>query len=120
HPAAQAGGTMPEILRRAAREPDEASRRRRALHQELAVRAGVAVLMLIFNELLTITPQARTLIRIAAIVGLLINVPYYLAPRFGWRRRLQAWGRMSMDVAFITVGLRAAGGPRGAGLWRVV
>ena len=110
HPAAQAGGTMPEILRRAAREPDEASRRRRALHQELAVRAGVAVLMLIFNELLTITPQARTLIRIAAIVGLLINVPYYLAARLGWRRRLQAWVRMSMDVAFITVGLSAAGG----------
>src|SRR5262249_513031 len=87
-----------------------ASRRRRALHQELAVRAAGAGLMLLFNELLAITPQARSLIRVAAIVGLLINVPYYLVARLDWGRRLQAWVRVRMDVAFLTVGIWAAGG----------
>jgi signal transduction histidine kinase len=89
---------------------DETARRRRAIHQELAVRAGVAVLMLVFNELLTGAPVARSVIRITAIIGLLINVPYYLAARFAWRRRVQAWVRMSADVGFITAGLYAAGG----------
>jgi signal transduction histidine kinase len=89
---------------------DETARRRRAIHQELAVRAGVAVLMLLFNELLTVAPTARAVIRVTAVVGLLINVPYYLAARSTWRRRLQAWVRMSVDVGFITAGLYAAGG----------
>ena len=51
--------TEPEIPMRAL-PPAEETRRRRALHQELAVRAGVALLMLIFNELFTVAPAAGT------------------------------------------------------------
>ena len=91
-------------------EIDDASRRRRALHQELAVRAGVALLMLVFNELLTVSPVAKAIIRIAAVVAFLVNGPYYLAARSAWRRRLQAWVRMGMDVILITIGLYGAGG----------
>ena len=95
---------------RALPRADEATRRRRALHQELAVRAGVAVLMFVSNELLTADPGARSVIQVVALLGLLVNVPYYVLGRSDWRRRRQAWIRMSMDVVFITIGLYAAGG----------
>ena len=74
------------------------------------MRAGVALLMLLSNELLTTGPTVRAVIRVAAILGILVNVPYYLAGRSSWRRRLQAWVRMSVDVALITMSLYAAGG----------
>ncbi|HEV8586954.1 MAG TPA: ATP-binding protein [Methylomirabilota bacterium] len=89
---------------------DEGRRRQRALHQELAVRAGVSLLMLVFNELFTVTLVAHGVIRVAALLAFLVNVPYYLAARTGRRRRLQVWIRMSMDVGFITAGIYAAGG----------
>lgn len=89
---------------------DDTSRRRRAIHQELAVRAGVSLVTLAFNELLTAAPAARAVVRVAAAIGVLVNVPYYVAARSAWRRRLQAWLRMSVDVMLITTGLYAAGG----------
>ena len=101
--------TEPEIPRRALPQAEE-TRRRRALHQELAVRAGVALLMLAFNELFTMVPAAKGMIRLATLLGFLVNLPYYVAARSGRLRRLQAWIRMVMDVAFITAGLYAAGG----------
>jgi len=101
--------TEPEIPRRALPQAEE-TRRRRALHQELAVRAGVALLMLAFNELFTMVPAAKGMIRLAALLGFLVNLPYYVAARSGRLRRLQAWIRMVMDVAFITAGLYGAGG----------
>ena len=109
-PARNAGEAMPEIPHPVLRAPDESSRRRRALRQELGVRAAVSVLMLVFNEVLATSAHAQAIIRVTAIIGLLVNVPYYLAARSEWRRRLQAWIRMSTDVAFITAGLYAAGG----------
>jgi len=99
--------TEPEIPRRALPQAEE-TRRRRALHQELAVRAGVALLMLAFNELFTMVPAAKGMIRLATLLGFLVNLPYYVAARSGRLRRLQAWIRMVMDVAFITAGLYAA------------
>ncbi len=101
--------TEPEIPTRALPQAEE-TRRRRALHQELAVRAGVALLMLGFNELCTMVPAAKGVIRLAALLGFVVNIPYYVAARAGRRRRLQAWIRMVMDVVFITAGLYAAGG----------
>jgi signal transduction histidine kinase len=101
--------TEPEIPTRALPQAEE-TRRRRALHQELAVRAGVALLMLGFNELFTMVPAAKGVIRLAALLGFLVNIPYYVAARAGRLRRLQAWIRMVMDVVFITAGLYAAGG----------
>jgi len=106
---APAEGTSP-VPPASTRAVDDTSRRRRAIHQELAVRAAVAALMFIFNELLTVSPEARAVIRVAALVSLLVNVPYYVAARSAWRRCLQAWVRMSMDVVVITTGLYAAGG----------
>jgi len=82
--------TEPEIPRRALPQAEE-TRRRRALHQELAVRAGVALLMLAFNELFTMVPAAKGMIRLAASLGFLVNLPYYVAARSGRLRRLQAW-----------------------------
>src|SRR3989442_4228981 len=99
----------PETQTRALPQADETSRRRRALHQELAVRAGIALLMLVFNELLTMA-TAQGVIRVAALLGLLVNVPYYLAARSGRWRRLQALVRMAVDVGLITARLYAAGG----------
>ena len=108
--AAGSAEPTPETQTRALPQADETSRRRRALHQELAVRAGIALLMLVFNELLTMVATAQDVIRVAALLGLLVNVPYYLAARSGRWRRLQAWVRMAMDVGLITAGLYAAGG----------
>jgi two-component system C4-dicarboxylate transport sensor histidine kinase DctB len=78
----------------------------------MAVRASVALLVLVFNEVFTVTLSASVnwIIRWVAIVGLVVNVPYYFAARRGWWRRAQAYGRMLLDVAFITVGLWSAGG----------
>src|SRR2546428_7997175 len=104
-------GPTPETQTRALPQADETSRRRRALHQELAVRAGIALLMLVSNELLTMMATAQGVIRVAALLGLFVNGPYYLAARSGRWRRLQAWVRMAMDVGLITAGLYAAGGP---------
>jgi len=101
--------TEPEIPARALPQAEE-TRRRRALHQELAVRAGVALLMLVFNEQFTMLAAAKDVIRLTALLGFLVNIPYYLAARPGRLGRLQAWIRMVMDVAFITAGLYAAGG----------
>ena len=109
-PVANAADAPAEIPKPAPRAPDGGARRRRALHQELAVRAGVSILMLLFNELLAASTHAQAIIRVTSIVGLLVNVPYYLAAHSRWRRRTQAWVRMSMDVALITAGLYAAGG----------
>ena len=108
--AAGSAEPTPETQTRALPQADETSRRRRALHQELAVRAGIALLMLVFNELLTKVAVAQGVIRAAALLGLLVNIPYYLAARSGRWRRLQAWVRMAMDVGLITAGLYAAGG----------
>src|SRR2546422_2722932 len=104
--AAEPSGVLTSELRPA----DETRRRRRALHQELAVRAGVSLLMLVFNELFTVAPAAHAVIRVTTLLGFLVNVPYYVAARTGRRPRLQVWIRMSMDVGFITAGIFAAGG----------
>jgi signal transduction histidine kinase len=89
---------------------DIAVRRARALRQELAIRAGVSLLMLVFNEIFTVPNVAQWVVRAAALVGLLVNGPYYLAARSGRLGVVQAWIRMSVDVACITAGLYAAGG----------
>jgi hypothetical protein len=83
----------------------------RRLRQEIAVRAGVSVLILAFNEVVDIgaSTAADPAIR-AALLGLLLALPYYLAARSGWRVRAQAYGRMLVDVALLTGGLYGAGG----------
>ena len=107
----------PPIRARGPRTPAEdavfrARRRERRLREEIAVRAGVCLLFLLFHEALDIgtSPAADPVIRAAAILGLLLNAPYYLAARLGRHPRAQAYARMLIDVALLTAGLYAAGG----------
>jgi signal transduction histidine kinase len=96
---------------RASAVPTRESRRRdRALAQELLVRSAVALAMIGFNELFTVGDHARNVIRVASVIGLIINGPYYLLARTGRSLRAQAHTRMSLDVVLLTAGLYAAGG----------
>jgi signal transduction histidine kinase len=79
---------------------------------ELAVRAVVAALILAFNELFGVglNPRGDLALRTLSIFALLLNIPYYLIARTGWRLRLQAYVRMLMDITLVTAGLYDAGG----------
>ena len=108
--------TLP-VRARGPRSPEDdarfrAQRRERRLRQEIAVRAAVSILILAFNEAVDIGASAAAdpAIRTAALFGLLLNLPYYLAARSGRRLRAQAYGRMLIDVALLTGGLYSAGG----------
>jgi len=76
------------------------------------VRAAVAVLILLFNELFGIGPNepGASSIRTLTLLGLLLNVAYEVAGRTGWRLRLQAFVRMLVDITLLTAGLYDAGG----------
>jgi signal transduction histidine kinase len=107
---APAPGAGPEAQAPAVRRADDSRRRRHALERELIVRAGVSIVMLVFNDLFTVVPATQSVIRVVALFGLLVNGLYYLAARGGRHGRLQAYVRMSLDVGFITAALFAAGG----------
>ena len=79
---------------------------------ELAVRAIVATLILAFNEVFGIGSNARgdLALRTLSIFALLLNIPYYLIARTGWRLRLQAYVRMLIDITLVTAGIYDAGG----------
>jgi two-component system, cell cycle sensor histidine kinase and response regulator CckA len=79
---------------------------RRRLRQELLVRASVASLMLVFNEV----EHGVALIRVVALAALALNVPYFLTARTRWLARPQAYTRLVMDVILTTLGLYGAGG----------
>jgi signal transduction histidine kinase len=96
--------------RPAADRPELTARRQRALAQEVIVRFAVVVVMMLFNELQTTGDHTREVIRVTALIGLLFNAAYYVAGRTGRALRGQAYVRMSLDVAFLTAGLYAAGG----------
>ncbi len=89
-----------------------ARRGERRLRQEILVRATVSLLVLGFNEL--VGPGSGTgpdpEVRTAALLGLLLNGPYYFAARAGRSFRAQAYVRMLIDVALVTAGLYGAGG----------
>ena len=80
--------------------------RRRRLRQEVLVRATIALLVLVFNE----SYHGASLIRVASLTALALNVPYYVAVRIGWQIRLQAYVRLVLDILLITLGLYGAGG----------
>jgi signal transduction histidine kinase len=100
-------------------------RRAERLRQELAVRATVAFLILLFNEL--VGPGAGQAadrgVRISALLGIVLNGPYYLAARTGRWPWGQAYGRMLVDIVLVTGSLYAAGGLAAApylGIYAVV
>ncbi len=82
------------------------------------MRAGIAVLVVVFNELFYLSTggPANRLIRDEALAVLLLNVLYYFAARGGAVPRAQAYARMLGDVGFITLGLYSAGGLAAASL----
>jgi signal transduction histidine kinase len=90
--------------------PHAVERRRRRLRQEFAVRVAVTSLILLFNEAVVADHMMSSIIRLTAFIGLVLNVPYYVAIRLGVALRAQAYVRMLVDVALMTVGLYGAGG----------
>ncbi|HXG05307.1 MAG TPA: ATP-binding protein [Candidatus Binatia bacterium] len=91
---------------------DRERRRRRRLLQELTLRAGVGVLVLVFDHAFAIggVHGGNAGVRAVALVGIALNLPYYLAARSGRRLRDQAYLRMVVDVILITAGLASGGG----------
>ena len=65
--------------------PQAGERRRRRLRQEFAVRVTVTSLLLLFNEAVASDHAMSSIIRLTAFIGLVLNVPYYLAIRTVWR-----------------------------------
>src|SRR5262249_32774767 len=93
-------GTRESYRPRSVRTAEEdarfrAQRRTRRLHQELLARATIAALVFLFNEL--VGPgggqDADRGVRTAALLGVLLNGPYYLAARTGRWPLAQAYGR---------------------------
>jgi len=89
----------------------DASRERR-LRQELAIRGLVALAILGFHEVFRASTGrgSDSVILITILLALLLNGPYYVMARMGPWPRPQAYGRMLVDIALITVGLYSAGG----------
>ncbi|HEU5320411.1 MAG TPA: ATP-binding protein, partial [Methylomirabilota bacterium] len=80
------------------------------LEQELGIRAAIGVVILLFNELFVLGDRPQALLRLVTLTAVLVNGPYYLAARTGWRPQLQAGIRVAGDVLWLTFGLWAAGG----------
>ena len=86
-------------------------RRRQRLYQELAVRGGVTFVILVFQIVFPIEPEAiARRIALIALCGLFLNWPYYLAARSGRGYRAQAYARMLADILLMSLGLYVAGG----------
>jgi signal transduction histidine kinase len=88
----------------------EAKRRGEGLRQEITVRIVVAAIVLAFNQLFELEPQTASVIRLTALIGLGMNVPYLVAIRTGRALRAQAYLRTLVDVGLTTAGLYGAGG----------
>jgi hypothetical protein len=106
-PATAAARTTIEFLER---------RSLRQVQQELAVRASVCVLIFVLNEWVHagVGVEPDPTIRAAALTGVLLNGPSYLAARTQRAARPEAYVRMLADVALLTVGLLGAGGAAAA------
>ncbi len=87
-------------------------RHQRRLIQELAVRASVALVVLVFDVLFDLTSLGggHRIVRMTAVIALVINFVYYAAARAAPGARAQAYVRMLIDVELITLGLYGAGG----------
>ena len=86
--------------------------RRRRLRHELAIRGALSLIIIVFHVVFSggVGGPAGEILLATALVGLLLNGPYYLAARAGHWSRSQAYGRMTIDVLLITFGLYSAGG----------
>ncbi|HEV8436472.1 MAG TPA: PAS domain S-box protein [Methylomirabilota bacterium] len=120
--------TRPGVTGAAPSESENGRRawRQRRFREELLIRAALSILILVFDELsgrLWGGVGANPATRIAGLGELLLNGPYYLAARTGRWLRPQAYGRMTVDILFITLGLYGAGGAAAApyiGMYTVI
>jgi len=96
-------------------------RRRQRLRQELAVRATVATLIFVFDHVFDLSTGRgpNPVVRIEAVLGLALNLPYYALGRTNRWPRAQAYVRMLVDIVMITVGLGSVGGLDAAGFLAV-
>jgi signal transduction histidine kinase len=85
-------------------------RRQRQLHQEVAVRVGVSALVLVSTTIFPLEREMASVIRLTALIGLVVNLPYLIAARRGLALREQAYVRLLVDVTLTTAGLYGAGG----------
>lgn len=87
-------------------------RRRSRVLQELWLRVTVALLVLFFDEIFNFVTGAgpNRIVRVAALAGLGLNGPYYLAFRTGRALRAQGYVRMLVDIVLITAGMYSVGG----------
>jgi len=90
--------------------PAPEARRDTRLWQELAARAIVSAVALLFNELFTVDPESASVIRLTTLLALGLNGPYVLAVRTGRALRTQAYLRTFIDVVLTTAGLYGGGG----------
>jgi|KBSSwiStaDraftv2_1062776.scaffolds.fasta_scaffold28310_3 signal transduction histidine kinase len=117
-PATGTGPLAPAAPPPATREDDAVSvrsavaaeRRDTRLRFEIAARVAVAVVVLLFNGVVTLDHESASVTRLTALIGLGLNLPYLLAVRTGRVLRAQAYTRMLIDVALTTAGLYGAGG----------
>ncbi len=109
-PVARVDGELDLVGGPVVRATAAAERRRTQLKQEIVVRATVAAIVLAFNQLFTLERETASVIRLTALIGLGLNLPYLLAARTGRAPRAQAYLRMLVDVALTTAGLYGAGG----------
>jgi len=93
-----------------ARKEAALRKRQRLLNQEIAVRVGVCMLVLVSTVLFALAGEMASVIRLTALIGLIVNVPYVIAARRGAARREQAYVRLIVDVGLTTAGLYGAGG----------
>ena len=82
------------------------------LRTEIALRGGVALLILLFTETFGagVLGPGEAALRVLTLLTLGLNVLYYPIARTGWHPRGQAYGRMMIDITLITVGMYDAGG----------
>jgi PAS domain S-box-containing protein len=85
-------------------------RRRRRLLQELAIRSLIALAIIVFLVSISTPPGASRTVLGLAVLALALGAPYYLVGRTGRWPHTQAYVRMLVDVALVTVGLWSAGG----------
>jgi len=66
-----------------------ARRRRRRQRQEFVARITVSILILLFNEVVIPYWEGASIIRLTGLSALLLNGPYYVLARTGWRPRVR-------------------------------
>jgi signal transduction histidine kinase/ActR/RegA family two-component response regulator len=93
------------------REPASSQQRRDTIAIELGARTVLAIAILAFHHGYEAVAGERIapVVQWAALLAIVLNVPYYLAARTGCCRRGQAYARLTIDLLLVTAGLYGFG-----------